>query len=59
MSIVVAGAVLFGISDLILAPIYFKGEKSPLFIGAEPRNLLRRAIVACVFRCYSYRIEIV
>jgi uncharacterized membrane protein YhhN len=34
-SIVVAGAVLFGISDLILAPIYFKGEKSPLFIGAN------------------------
>jgi uncharacterized membrane protein YhhN len=34
-TIVAIGAVLFGISDLILAPIYFKGEKSPLFIASN------------------------
>jgi hypothetical protein len=26
------GAILFGVSDLLLAPIYFKAEKSKLFV---------------------------
>lgn len=35
LNLAVAGAMLFGISDLILAPIYYKGVTRPALIGAN------------------------
>jgi hypothetical protein len=33
--VLMSGALLFGISDLLLAPIYFKGEKRVSFVIAN------------------------
>lgn len=35
LNLAVAGAMLFGVSDLILAPIYYKGVTRPALIGAN------------------------
>ena len=37
------GALFFGLSDLILAPIYFKNEKKPYVYSSKPCYLLSRA----------------